>query len=124
MMIKTQPDCKPALSDIRATLHRAQKSSILSSGKFFKTGPGDYAEHDSFIGVPVPALRKIAKTHAELSFSTLQKLIQSKINEERLLALIILINRYQKENKKREVIDRPNLGLKARNVAWSSLPIH
>lgn len=96
---------KKALSDIRETLHRTQKSSILTNGTFFKTGPGDYAAHDRFMGVPVPALRKIAKDHAQLSFSAIQKLIQSKINEERLLALIILVNQYSKsDNEAKKLI--------------------
>lgn len=28
---------------------------------YFKTSPGDYAEHDRFMGITVPVLRKIAK---------------------------------------------------------------
>ncbi|ACE05723.1 hypothetical protein Aasi_0285 [Candidatus Amoebophilus asiaticus 5a2] len=64
--------------------------------RFFKTGTGDYAEADEFIGVPVPVLRKIAKTFACISLEEIQQLIQSKINEERLLGLIILVNQYGK----------------------------
>lgn len=87
-----------ALSDIQAAFRNAAKSATLSSGKFFKTGAGDYAEHDQFLGVPVPTLRIIAKAHNELSFSDIQQLLQSKINEERFLALIILVNQYQKSD--------------------------
>ncbi|HSC24652.1 MAG TPA: DNA alkylation repair protein [Candidatus Babeliales bacterium] len=63
---------------------------------FFKTGIGSYAEHDQFIGVPVPALRAIAKKFLDLSRDELTKLFESAINEERLLALIILVQQYQK----------------------------
>jgi len=63
---------------------------------FFKTKEGQYGEHDKFIGVTVPNLRKIAKTYYNLSKDDLGGLIKSRFNEERLLALVILINQYQK----------------------------
>lgn len=65
---------------------------------FFKTGSGEYAEHDQFIGVPVPRLRQIAKQHRTLSLEVITQLLQSPINEMRLLALILLVERYQKGN--------------------------
>lgn len=63
---------------------------------FFKTGPGDYAEHDKFIGVTVPKIRKIAKTYQYLSLQDIQTLLESPYNEERLAALFILIHQYKK----------------------------
>ncbi len=65
---------------------------------FFKTGTGHYAEGDEFIGVTVPNLRKIAKKFMFLTLDDLQVLLASKINEERLLALIILTKQYQNED--------------------------
>lgn len=65
---------------------------------FFKTGAGQYAEKDEFIGVPVPTIRKIAKQFASISIDDIQLLLQSTINEERLLALIILTQRYKKDS--------------------------
>ncbi|MBN9565649.1 MAG: DNA alkylation repair protein [Alphaproteobacteria bacterium] len=65
---------------------------------FFKTGTGHYAEGDEFIGVTVPNLRKIAKNFMLLTLDDLQVLLESNINEERLLALIILIQQYQNED--------------------------
>lgn len=62
--------------------------------RFFKTGPGEYSEHDTFIGVPAPSLRKIAQQHKDLDASGLKMLLHSPINEERLLALIILVHQY------------------------------
>lgn len=65
---------------------------------FFKTGVGHYAAGDEFIGVTVPNLRKIAKNFMLLTLDDLQVLLASKINEERLLALIILTKQYQNED--------------------------
>ncbi len=71
---------------------------------FFKTGKGEYGEHDKFIGVRVPDLRKIAKKYSlessVLNFSEILEILQSEIHEERLLALIILSNQSKKAWKK------------------------
>jgi 3-methyladenine DNA glycosylase AlkD len=47
------------------------------------------------MGVTVPHLRKIAQVFSEASCGVLHELLRSKINEERLLALFILVHRYQ-----------------------------
>lgn len=82
-------------SQLRATLSPSKKTNAI----FFKTGVGHYAEHDQFIGVTVPNLRLIAKQYSNLEFKTLKKLLTSPINEERLLALIILVNQYKNSNQ-------------------------
>lgn len=85
------------LIQIKSHLKQASKKPLKDAKTiFFKTGPGEYAEHDQFIGVNVPDLRKIAKQFATLKREEIQVLIQSKINEERLLALFILVDQYQK----------------------------
>ncbi len=86
------------MSNLKKIKIKLKGSSKLENQNtiFSKTGLGDYAEHDKFIGVCVPTLRKIAKEYADLRFKDIQVLIKSKINEERLLALIILGKRYAK----------------------------
>lgn len=75
------------------------------SARFFKTGIGQYSQHDVFIGAPVPSIRIIAKEFKDLDFSNISTLLTSKINEERLLALIILTNSYKiSDNAKRDII--------------------
>ncbi len=42
--------------------------------RFFKTGLGEYAEGDKFIGVIIPNSRKVAKKYKDLSLEEIQKL--------------------------------------------------
>ncbi len=74
-----------------------EQSKILQ--RFFKTGKGEYGEGDIFLGIKVPLQRKIAKEYTDLSFNDLQILLNSKIHEERLIALIILTKKYKKSKK-------------------------
>lgn len=69
-----------------------EKKRVLS--RFFKTGEGEYGAGDKFIGVVVPNIRKVANVYQGLSLSEIKKLLISKIHEERLLALLILVNKF------------------------------
>lgn len=68
------------------------KAGILSS--FFKTGKGEYGEGDVFLGITVPEQRKIAKKYINLNLNDIQKLLDNKYHEYRLIALILLIEKY------------------------------
>lgn len=70
-----------------------EKAKILQG--FFKTGKGEYGEGDIFAGITVPQSREIAKKYYPIRFSDLKKLLQSKIHEERLIAVLILVHRFQ-----------------------------
>ena len=63
---------------------------------FFKTGFGHYAEHDQFIGVTVPRLRQLGKAYQNLTLEELHLFLESPFNEERLFALLILVDQYKK----------------------------
>ena len=66
---------------------------------FFKTGKGEYGYGDIFLGVTMPDIRRIAKKFSqEISLQELTELIRNPIHEVRLCALIILVNKYKKED--------------------------
>lgn len=71
-----------------------EKAAVLS--RFFKTGIGEYGKGDVFIGVVVPNIRKVAKEHQDLPLKEAIKLLKSPIHEERLLALLIMVLKFQK----------------------------
>jgi 3-methyladenine DNA glycosylase AlkD len=71
---------------------------------FFKTGKGQYGEGDIFIGVRVPNSRKIAKKHRNLALENIEKVLHSKIHEERLVALLILVERMNNVNEQHKIV--------------------
>lgn len=75
-------------------LSNPKKAKIYQ--RFFKTGKGEYGEGDVFLGLTVPQSRKIAIKYKDLSFVDVKKLLQSKIHEERLIALLILVHNFEK----------------------------
>lgn len=68
--------------------------------RYFKTGKGEYGEGDVFLGLTVPQARKIAVEFKELSLGDIEEILHSKIHEERLIALLILVQRFKKGDKK------------------------
>lgn len=91
---------KKELHQLAAPVPERERKAV-----FFKTALGEYGEHDQFLGVPTPQLRKIAKTNRMLPLESVIGLLQSSMNEERLLALFMLVDRYQNGNEtlKKEV---------------------
>ena len=86
-----------------AELHEAadpNKIPILSS--FFKTGPGEYGEGDTFIGLPVPLNRKIAAKYFEAPYPSIIEMLDSPIHEHRLSALIAMTLKYKKSKSAEE----------------------
>ncbi len=79
--------------DLRS-FQRPNKAKILR--RFFKTGSGEYGEGDEFLGLMTDETRSVAKKYTDLSFSDISKLLASKIHEERVVAVMILTNRFKK----------------------------
>lgn len=74
----------------------ANPEKALFLQRFFKTGPGQYAEGDVFLGLVVPLTRSIAKANKQTSLPELQKLMESKYHEARLCALLIVTEQFKK----------------------------
>ena len=75
------------------------KEKALILQRFFKTGKGEYGEGDRFLGVIVPQQRRIAQMYREMPIGQVKKLLQSKVHEYRMTALLILLYQFKKANE-------------------------
>ncbi|RXK85127.1 DNA alkylation repair protein [Chlorobaculum sp. 24CR] len=72
---------------------------------FFKTGPGEYGEGDRFRGIRVPVLRKLCREFRHTGIEVISELLDSPWHEDRMLALLLLIERYRASDEAgREVL--------------------
>lgn len=72
----------------------AKKAKDLQ--RYFKTGKGEYGEGDKFLGIVVGDAREIAREFKNLGLEDIKKLLNDKVHEKRLIALLILIEQYNK----------------------------
>ena len=87
---------------------KENKKKANSFQRYFKTGKGEYGEGDIFLGITVPEERKIAIKFSDLiTLEDAEKLLKSKIHEERFVALEILVFKYEKGDLKerKEIYD-------------------
>jgi 3-methyladenine DNA glycosylase AlkD len=89
-MLPTHQDIQQSLRQY-ATLERKRKIEW-----FFKTGKGQYGEEDKFIGVTNPDIRKVARQYKGINLQEIELLVHSPIHEDRLCALILLVNKNKK----------------------------
>lgn len=61
------------------------------AARFFRQAPGSYGEHDRFLGIPVPTLRRLVKEGRDLSLDEQARLLASPWNEVRLFACLVLV---------------------------------
>jgi 3-methyladenine DNA glycosylase AlkD len=78
------------------------KSRISDLARFYKTGPGEYAEGDLFLGGTVPQTRSVAKKYQSLELVEVGKLFSSPFHEARLCAAIILNHQFAKAKTTQE----------------------
>ena len=83
--------------DIQRRLQKiGNKKHAAVSQRFFKTGSGEYGEWDIFIGIRVPVLRKLVTEYKDLPVSEIKILLRSPIHEERLLAILLFVRKFEK----------------------------
>jgi 3-methyladenine DNA glycosylase AlkD len=84
------------LATVRQALKDAadpERAVLLQS--YFKTGPGEYGAGDRFLGLRVPQIRALVKRFRDLPLAQTEELLHSGLHEERLLALLLLVQAYQ-----------------------------
>lgn len=93
---------------IKEIIALKQKGTDETLSRFFKTGPGQYSEGDLFLGITVPVCRTIATKHNDIELKEVAELIKNKYHEVRLIALLILVQKYKKaktESAKKKIYD-------------------
>lgn len=87
------------LTDLKKELAAAaDPERARNTAGFFKTGKGQYGHGDRFIGITVPAMRRIAHRYTHLALADIAKLLASPIHEHRFVALEILVAQYERDN--------------------------
>ena len=87
-MTMTADDVKAALAT------EADAERAAGHARFFKTGPGQYGEGDRFLGLTVPALRRLVKPFRGLPLDQVAILLDSEYHEHRLVAVLVLDAQY------------------------------
>jgi len=88
-----------ALADLKAFTKKARISDLA---RFYKTGPGEYAEGDLFLGGTVPQTRSVAKKYQNLELKEVETLFNSPFHEARLCAAIILNHQFEKSKQSQD----------------------
>ncbi len=78
--------------------HR-NKEKATSEHRFFKTKPGEYGEHDKFLGVPMPTQRQIVKRYYKAPLETVPTLLKNPYHEVRMIGLLILVEKFKRAKK-------------------------
>ena len=85
-MLDLQRKLRSGASPVRARL----------LARYFKTGPGEYAEGDVFLGLTVPQVRRAAAAARDAGEGAVRTLLRSRYHEERLLGLLILVRQFER----------------------------
>lgn len=88
-----------SVRSIQLALRELGDTEVASqSQRFFKTGKGEYGEGDRFLGIRVPALRKQVREYRSISYKELIGLLHSPCHEERLFALLLMVDRFSRSD--------------------------
>ncbi len=102
--MKTYEELEQALWDLSIPERKAHNP------KFFKSGKGEYAEGDQFIGNKVPDMRAVAKDFwSDMPDKEIVKGLHSKWHEARLTVIFVLYHHYRSNKKnparRQELVD-------------------
>ena len=79
--------------DLRAV---ADPTRVPALQRYFKTAAGEYGEGDRFLGLRVPQVRALARKYRTIDLAATRTLLHSPWHEERLLALLLMTDRYRR----------------------------
>jgi 3-methyladenine DNA glycosylase AlkD len=97
--------------NVRATYQEAEKALLslrnperaILCARYFKTGKGEYAEGDVFLGLTVPEVRTLVKKYYRtISLPDVGRLLRHQYHEARLLALLVLVAKYEHTDDRKE----------------------
>lgn len=77
----------------------ACEERAVSNARFAKTGEGEYAHDDVYIGVTVPQIRQLVKQHPPVEIKDIEQLLNNEFHEVRLFALLLMVKAYKKAGK-------------------------
>jgi len=77
----------------------ADPANARLAARFFKTGPGQYAEGDRFLGISTPRVRHLVREHRTLSPDAALELVRSTWHEERLCGLLLWVEAWKATRK-------------------------
>jgi len=103
-MAHSLEDLSELKSELRALADPAAAACLRG---YFRAEPGGYGEGDRFLGIRVPRLRALVRRSRPLPFDSVLGLVRSSWHEERLLGLLLMVDRYRRDAEPgREVIHR------------------
>lgn len=91
--MKSTPTFKAVQARIRSF---ASPARAQAAARFHKTGPGEYAEGQLFLGLDAATLRLLAREFRELPISVITNLLRSPTHDERTVALLVMVLRMTK----------------------------
>ena len=84
-------------AQVQAELERqADPGRVPGLMRFFKTGPGEYAEGDRFRGLKTPQMRATVKRADALPLAEIARLVESPWHEDRATGLLIAVRRFER----------------------------
>lgn len=100
---------KPPTVAVIRTRIRVHSTDVgaKAAARFHKTGPGQYADGQVFLGLDAPTLRSLAREFRDLPLDTVAKLLQSQSHDERTVALMVMVEQMKRGDsvKRKQVIE-------------------
>jgi 3-methyladenine DNA glycosylase AlkD len=95
--VKRRPLSRTGAGAVIAALRaRANRRKAVFLQRFFKTGPGQYAAGDRFLGIVVPVQRSVAHRYTALALPEIRRLLHNPFHEVRLTALLIMVAQFER----------------------------